>query len=391
MKGLIWFLVVACCAVALALLAHVSEGYVLVVTPPYRTEISLALFVLLVVAGFALVYSVLRLAIHTLRLPAYVAEFRTRQRAVRGIEVLRRAWRSYFEGRFGQAHQLAAKAFQLGESPALAALLAARAAHFMRDPERRDLWLTRAANASDDDRSARMASQAELLLDDRRFAEAADVLTELHAGGPRHVWTLRMLLRAQQGLRNWEEVLRLARQLQKRGALATERARQAMVTAVVETIRHKSADGDQLHSFWRSVEDDLRADPGPAAAVARAFIALGNGAAATAAVRHALDRHWDEELIGLWAECADSPASQRLDQAERWLEGHPHDAVLLATLGRLCVERALWGKAQSYLEASLSAQPTRGAHVALARLFDRLERREEANRHYRAAAALAEG
>ena len=46
----------------------------------------------------------------------------------------------------------------------------------------------------------------------------------------------------------------------------------------------------------------------------------------------------------------------------------------------------LWGKAQSYLEASLSEEPSRSAHVALAQLFDRTDKPEEANRHYRASA-----
>jgi HemY protein len=45
-------------------------------------------------------------------------------------------------------------------------------------------------------------------------------------------------------------------------------------------------------------------------------------------------------------------------------------------------------KAQSYLEASVAIEASRTAHLELARLLDHLERGEEANRHYRAAAAL---
>jgi HemY protein len=52
------------------------------------------------------------------------------------------------------------------------------------------------------------------------------------------------------------------------------------------------------------------------------------------------------------------------------------------------VQRELWGKAQSYLEASLATQQTQAAHVALARLFERIGRTDEANRHFRASADL---
>jgi HemY protein len=66
---------------------------------------------------------------------------------------------------------------------------------------------------------------------------------------------------------------------------------------------------------------------------------------------------------------------------------------LLLTLGRLCVQRQLWGKAQSYLEASLAMQATRAAHITLARLFDSMGREQDATRHYRASAdaGLASG
>ena len=51
--------------------------------------------------------------------------------------------------------------------------------------------------------------------------------------------------------------------------------------------------------------------------------------------------------------------------------------------------RALWGKAQNYLEASLAVQPTAIAHAELARLFETLNRGEDADRHCRAGLALA--
>ena len=54
----------------------------------------------------------------------------------------------------------------------------------------------------------------------------------------------------------------------------------------------------------------------------------------------------------------------------------------------MCLRQRLWGKAQSYLEASLAVRDTPEGHLELARLFDQLERPEEANKHYRASAKL---
>ncbi len=52
------------------------------------------------------------------------------------------------------------------------------------------------------------------------------------------------------------------------------------------------------------------------------------------------------------------------------------------------MNQRLWGKAQSYIEASLATEETRDAHLALAKLCDKLERGDEANRHFRAAVGL---
>ena len=387
MRWLITLLVVFSAAVALSLAARYSEGYALIVFPPYRIEISLVLALLTLVALLVLLHGLLRLAAHTVRLPAEVAAYRERRRIARAQEALRDAWQAFLEGRFGRSEKSAAKAYELDESPGLAALLAARSAHQMRDPARRERWLARAMAARDASRHARLATEAELALDERRFEQARGILRELHAGGPRHVATLRLLLRAEQGLQNWDEVLRLLRLLENRGAIAKESAAQLRITATIENLKRKALDSESLAVFWDKVPSADRVEPRIAQVAARLFIDLGGCREAQLVLREALAAQWSSELVALYGECpgeADSLAG--IEQCERWLEEHSRDPALLLTLGRLCAARGLWGKATSYLDASLSIEPSRGAHVALARLYERIGRGDEANRHYRAAA-----
>ena len=48
----------------------------------------------------------------------------------------------------------------------------------------------------------------------------------------------------------------------------------------------------------------------------------------------------------------------------------------------------LWGKAQNYLEASLSLGPSRAAHLELARLAEHEGRAAEAQKHFRSAGEM---
>ena len=67
MNFLLWLLGLFGLAVALILAAH-NTGYLLLVYPPYRVEMSLNLFILLLLALFVLGYFAVRLVLSGIRL-----------------------------------------------------------------------------------------------------------------------------------------------------------------------------------------------------------------------------------------------------------------------------------------------------------------------------------
>jgi HemY protein len=387
---LLWLFVLAALAVALSLALRGNGGYALFVLPPWRAEISLNFLAILVTAGFALGYLLVRAVWHILRLPSHVRAFRGRRRADAGHAATLGAIQALFEGRFVRAEKLASRAIDLGAAPGLAGLLAARAAQRLRDFGRRDQWLERSKQGDGEWRVAQAMTKAEFLLDERRFDEARSVLRELHAHGPRHVAALLLILRAEQGMANWEEVLRTANALEKHGAMPAEALDSVRTAAHVALLARGPFDRDTLARQWDGTPRSERFRPRIAAAAARAFMQLGDCRRAHRIIEEALERKWDGTLALLYGECTDKDALERLERAEKWLRDRPAEAELLLTLGRLCVQRELWGKAQSYLEASLATRPTQAAHIALAKLFERLGRPEEAGRHFRASADLAQ-
>ena len=384
MRGLIWVLAVFALAVGLSLAAHLNEGYAILVFPPYRAELSLNLAILLWLGAMLLCYMLLRMITHTLRLPLYVREFRQRRGEAKGRAALLDALQSMFEGRYARAEKAAGKAYELGQAPALSALMAARAAGELRELERRDQWLARAQERDADAREARLAVQASLLLDERRYDDALEAPGELSASGPKRISTQRMQLKAHQRLGHWDEVRRLAAILGKRGVLPEVAATQLRITSQIEALRQHGGDAAGLAERWQRIED--KRDARVARTAAQLFIALGDCRRAHDIVAAALESEWNEELVLLYGECLGNDVLAQIERAEKWLRSRPRDRALLLTLGRMCLAQELWGKAQSYLEASLSEEPSRSAHIALARLFDKIDKPEDANRHYRASA-----
>jgi HemY protein len=155
-----------------------------------------------------------------------------------------------------------------------------------------------------------------------------------------------------------------------------------------ENLRRKAPDPAALEEAWHKVPARLKTDTRVALAAAQCFLALGDCARAHAVIEDSLDVAWNDGLAALYAEC-EGDFARRIERAEAWLKQQPRDATLFLALGRLCAQQELWGKAQSYLEASLSVEPGYAAHLALGQLNDRLGNAEAANRHYRASLELA--
>jgi HemY protein len=381
-RGLMWVLAVFALAVGLSLAARLNDGYAILVFPPYRAELSLNLAILLVLAGFTVGYLLLRVVVHTLRLPLHVRNFRLRRRSERGQAATLAALQALFEGRYARAEKAAGRAYKLGHARSLSALIAARAAGEMQEIERRDQWLARVDSQDAKARGARLSVQAGLLLDERRYEDALSVLRELSASEPKRISTQRMLMKVHQHLGHWDEVRRLAAALGKRGALTEVAATQLRITAQIEALRQQAGDAAGLAACWQRTED--KRDARVARIAAQLFIASGDCRRAHEIIASALETEWSEDLVLLYGECLGDDVLAQIERGEKWLKSRPHERALLLTLGRLCLQQELWGKAQRYLEASLSEQPSRSAHVALAQLFDRIGKPEDANRHYRA-------
>jgi HemY protein len=393
MKAAFWLLALFGVAVAATLAARYNNGYVLIVAQPYRIELSLNLLIVLLLAAFFVAYFLMRLAVITLGLPREVSEFRLRRRREKTRKATVDGLRAFLEGRYAKAEKASAAALELKESPlidAINAVIAARSAHELRRYHERDEFIALAETTAPKETMLRLITQAELLLDEHRPAEALQILQTLRATGARqHATALRLELKAQQQLGNWDTVLNLLRQLEQRDGLDKMLLKQFRRHAHMENLKSKTLDPQALREYWQSISATDKKDSKLAAAAAHACTATGDCAAARRIIEQSLDTQWDSELAELYAECVEKDAISQIERAETWLESHPNDAGLLLALGKLCVYSGLWGKAQNYLDASLSVEPGYSAHLVLAQLNEKIGRPELAKEHYNKGMELA--
>jgi HemY protein len=404
MRSLFWLLLLGLLAIGVALLGRFSEGYVLWVVPPWRIEASFNLYVLAQLGALLLAYLLLRGIANTLRLPSVVSEYRARRARRRDERLAAEALRMLWEGRYSHALKNAEKVMQhgreqevgaggTGETAAgIAALVGFKAAYALRDETRLPVWRAHAESMDAAGwRTARLLGEIAVALDARDFPAAQAAFGQLGTKERRQISAQRLALRMAQGQGDWAELLRIARLLEKHGALTPDQARPLCLRAYHGVLDNLQDDPVQLMRYWRKMNVADRQDLRLAQRAARALSAAGACAESAHLIEEYLDERWESVLLEDYASCEGADVLGRIAHCETWLHEHQDDAMLLLTLGRLCVLRQLWGKAQSYFEASLAVASGCAAHIELARLFDQLERPDEANRHYRAAAQCQDG
>ncbi len=387
MRISLWLLFLFGAAVAAALFAGSNPGSLTLFWPPYRIDLSLNLFLALIVAAFLILHLALRALSALFAIPSAARTWRQRQRE-RGMQLsLLDAYSQLVAGRFvrakkaaetvlAQVHGLSASGEHLVYSSRLlsvAHLLAAEAAHSLQDRGAREIHyraaLEFAANGVTPEagEGARLRA-ARWALDDRDAAGALQRLDEVGQGAARRTLALRLRLKAARMAGRTVMALETARLLAKHHALSQTAARSVLGGLAVELIG-SAHDPAQLLQAWAMLEPTEQAMPDVAIAAAQRLLVLGGSAA--------VGRQW---LLPVWERMLDQPTGlgqhqcvnlvRALDagfasSAESLLDSdwltriesaqlsHPGDAVLQYLAGVTCMRLQLWGKARQLLQQSL--------------------------------------
>ena len=352
MRIFIRILILFALAVGIAIGGRFNAGNVVLFYPPTRIDVSLNFFLLILAAVFFVVYVIVRTIVVTTEMPKKVTEYRQSKRERESNRALRDALKALFEGRFGHAEKSAAKALDLPENKALASLIGAKAAHHMSQSERRNAWF---AGIEDDTayKTARLVTMTELYVDEHKAEQALEAVKELNARGKRHIQVLRWALKANQQAKNWTEVVKLVRTLEKNHAIHPALAGRLREMSYEALLKENGHDAESLRRIWSEV---------PVTERKNRYIAVIAAAAFTQC--QLLEEH-----------------------CEDWLKKQVKNAELELTLGVLCFHQKLWGKAQVHMEDALShaqeARIVREANLSLAQLHEKLGQPAEATKHYR--------
>lgn len=376
MKGGIYIAIALLGGALLANVLLADPGYVALRFAGRLIEMSAVTFALVVLALYALIRMIVR-AVNARRL--WKAAQRER-RAERARRTLSEGLLELAEGYWENAEGTLTRHVRDSEHPAAHYLVAARAADLQGATQRRDDWMAKALEASPDRRAPVLVMQAELQLKHKQVQAAITTLEQLEANGALNVRGLLLLARAYRQAGDWRRLQELEPRLRSTRGLPASLADETVAQIWLDRVKAASEASNEagLTTIWKSAPKSLTQRPDIVVAYARALLACDAHEEAEAVLRESIERAWDEATVLMYGEIELEDPFRALERAESWLAAHPEDSALLLTCAQLAARAELYGKARSFLEASIAIRPRLEAYQLLAALMEQLGERERA-------------
>ena len=340
MRMLIKIGLIMLASIGLGFLMYSDPGYILIAF--HHTSIEMSVWVGLAVGivlfiAFSMSFRFLRHVLHLHHL--YRGWQNTRSRAV-SHRLTREGLTALIEKRYESAIKKLIKAIPAAEDPVANYLGAARAAQALKQFKHRDNYLAKAMRLAGKNNEVVLFTQAHLQLKSKQWLEAYTLLMPFN----------------QQCLNN-----------------------HAVLKLLLKAASHLGF--DKVQHVWHSMNIMLQLWPDLLLLYAKALVRHQRfDPHLDVLIERILKKEWAPELLHYYA--LTGARAHHVKYAEKWLRYYSKDPELLASLGRICYQQKLWGKAEQYLRAAIGQRPTASTFQWLARVQEALGQHDQAVETY---------
>ncbi len=390
MRTLISALVFMALSIALVSLLNQGNGYVLFGYGVWTVEGSLALFLLLDLLLFIVLYMLIRTLSRIWSMPERLQNWKQGRLTQRARRSLANGLMDLAAGKWKSAEQKLLKHVENSDRPLLNYLAAARTAQQQGAVEKRDNYLQLAYASAPAEDIAVTLTQAELQLSNKQLEQALATLMHLRQIAPTHGYVLKLLKDLYLDLGSWSQLQQLLPELHKRDVVSRDELNDLELKVYVELLRQQATENNSeaMEVTWRKAPKRLRSH-GEMVLIYVEYLAANEfEVKAERLLEEAISENWDDGMVELYGLMEGADPSRQLNAAESWLSQQQLNPTLLLALAHICLRGKLWGKARSYLEASIGAAPSAEAHQELGMLLEQMGEQELALDNYRAGLEL---
>lgn len=347
----------------------------------WRVDIPFWLAVLLLVIFYIVFHVMVEVLRVILGVARSLAHFGRYYRKHRAKALVRKGLIALNEGNYESAEKALNQGADASDLPWFSYFSAAKAAQALDKEARADRYLTKVQLLAPEMAFSVALLQACYFLKKKQYQQIITLLSIWNEKKPNHVLILYYLQCAYYETQNWESLATLLPKLKRNQVLSKEDYQKLERKVWKKRIVMNS-------EVWKDLPNYLHTDPVIALVYAKSLVKKQEFSEAGSILKQAIKHNWDEKLVRYYGCVQHIEPEKALSIAETWISHHSESPALLFTLGRLCVQAQLWGKAQRYFEASLSLLPDPIIYAELAALLEKINKPELSAQYYKKAALL---
>ncbi len=385
MNTLIFVLASFAVALALGLIAMDDPGYVLISRVPYEVEVSLALFVLVLVLIFTGLYLLVRFLLRLVTARRDVSRWNERRNRARAGRDILHGYARLIEGDFAEAERELTVRLAHSDTPLLNQLGAAYAAQQQGDFARRDAYLDAAAAGGRRFRDAVSLTRARLQYQAGQVADARATIESMPSALRRRHVVQRMeaeVLRSQEDFKALEKRLPYYR---RHDAFSREELGELEQQTYGRVLRLEAPTPENVNELTRafsSLPESARHEDDKLLAYVAKLVEGGQVKRAADVIRNEQHHHWHAALVPVFAGL-DMDAAEKTRQMLVWLERHPEEPLLLYHVAHLKNAAGDAEAAQGFYVKAIRHGAGARAYLELGELLERAGEHAEAMRCYK--------
>ncbi len=371
-------LLLAVIAAGILLISQYDPGYVYLRYLNWQFESSLTFTLLLLTTLFFVALFSYRLISGTFKIPHKIGRWQKHRNHLKAQKSTNEGLIALAEGNWDQAEKKLSRHAGITRTPLINYLGAARAAQYLGAEKRRDNYLAKAHRMMPEAELAIGITQAELQYSHGQLEKALATLKHLQSITPKHKYVLHLLKKCCEQLKSWDDLLPLLPILRQQKLYDPAEMDTLEETIHFELIRNANDRISHLHKQWNMIPSRLRQQKRFINQYANELIHLGAVSECENILRTHLKSHWDPEVIRIYGYLQGDDLMLQLNSAEQWLKEYQRHPELNLALGRISIRNQLWGKAKSYFEMSIHAEPRAETYYELGQLLQYMHEDEAA-------------
>ena len=385
MKTIVFIFATLSLAFALGFISLHDPGYVLISRAPFQIEISLALFIVIILLTFVALYLAIRVLFRTLQARRDLTKWRNQRVVDKAGQDIIFGYAKLIEGNWAEAERELLHRVDHSSTPLLNHLGAAYAAQQNAQFEKRDHYLDLAFNGERKFRDAVQLTRIRLQYQAGQYEAAKLTLRSMSASVRKKRVAQRMEAEIYLSLSDWD-MLQTQLPLYRKSHNFSDSELTDMEQTVFKKLLTKRQGESGSHTVsktWARVPKTQRKDPELIETYCRELVASGKLSEAEVQLKAAISHNWSPRLAQFYGEIESSNSSEKLKQCEAWEKQFPNDAVLALVVARLKTRLGNIESAQESYASSLRLGASEEAFLELGQLLEQSGEIDEARRCYK--------